>query len=391
MPKVEKIKESLSSELRLLLLLVRREVALAKEDISQKSAIKEAVQQVKDWENFIYLVNQHRVYPLAYQAVTKLEGQIPLWVMEKLKNMSGKNRMDALRQTGEMAFLAQLFAQAEISVIFVKSPHLAQWLYGDIALRPSHDLDFYINQEDLKKAIHLLQKEGYQPLYGIGKKIAAKEKKTIKEIHHIGFYHQTKKVQVELHWRLTIWELREAFSFQEMLSNSRKKQIAGVNVTILSSEDQFVFLVYHGCNHAWFRLRWLADIAELLKEEKKIDWKLVAQKIKEKKLEKMLGQALSLCSALFEVDLEQWPKEIQIFSQDILNSTSQDLALAAMFFIQEEEQKLGRLRQSWHANQYCFVILPGFAPKVNFCFKKIGRIPIKLFKEIVFSLWKIEL
>lgn len=391
MLKIEKIKEGLSPEFKLLLLLARKEVALAKGDFLKSSTITQAIQQIRDWENFIYLVNQHRVYPLVYQAVTKLKEQIPLWVVEKLKAMSGKNRMDALRQTGEMAFLANLFAQAEIPVIFVKSPHLAQWIYGDIALRPSHDLDLYVDQGDLKKAIALLQKEGYYPLHGIGERMAVKEKDTLKKIHHICFYHQIKKVQVELHWRLTFWQLREAFSFQEMLANSREKQVAGISVTILSPEDQFVFLVYHGCKHAWFRLRWLADIAELLKQEKEINWQSVVQKIKEKKLEKMLGQGLVLCSALFDVALERWPREIQNFSQDIFDPASQDLALAAMFFIQEEEQKLSRLRQSWHANQYCFAILSGFSPKMNFCFKKMGRIPVKLFKEIVFCLWKKEL
>lgn len=134
MLKIEKIKENLSPEFQLLLLLARKEVALAKGDFLKSSAILEVIQQVQGWESFIYLVNQHRVYPLVCQAVTKLEGQIPLWVVEKLKAMSGKNRMDALRQTGEMAFLAKLFAQAEIPLIFVKSPHLAQWIYGDIAL-----------------------------------------------------------------------------------------------------------------------------------------------------------------------------------------------------------------------------------------------------------------
>src|ERR1700681_921232 len=63
--------------------------------------------------------------------------------------------------TGKLLRLLELFQAAEIPVIPLKGPVLAQILYGDPVLREFEDLDLLVRKRDVLRALQLLNAHGY--------------------------------------------------------------------------------------------------------------------------------------------------------------------------------------------------------------------------------------
>ena len=49
-------------------------------------------------------------------------------------------------------------------------------------------------------------------------------------------------------------------------------RIAGADLVTLDPADLLIVLCIHGCKHIWDTLKWLVDIAELVKGQPELDW-----------------------------------------------------------------------------------------------------------------------
>src|SRR5690606_6288580 len=86
-------------------------------------------------------------------------------------------------------------------------------------------------------------------------------------------------------------------SFNELWERRRKSKITTLPVYYLGREDLFLFLVSHGARHGWSRLRWLADVHQMLKQDLK--WPVLRQLLKEYGFAEATGQAILLSKQLF--------------------------------------------------------------------------------------------
>lgn len=213
-----------------------------------------------DWEKFLSLTRHHRVYPLIYSKLIKINEKIvPSYVIQTLYKDYKKNTFQMLHLSGEMEQVSKVFTENQIRLLFLKGPVMAADLYGDISLRTSKDLDILIQITDLKRADEILVILGYEK----EEEIPFAKWKWMN--HHVTYFHPQKGIEIEVHWRIHPYPTKVP-NFNELWERKRISEITSYPVYYLGVDDLFLFLVEHGARHAWFRLRWLVDIDQILRK-----------------------------------------------------------------------------------------------------------------------------
>ncbi|MEW5595554.1 nucleotidyltransferase family protein [Peribacillus frigoritolerans] len=276
-----------------------------------------------DWGQFLQLAMHHRVYPLIYSKLKKINRDlIPSHVLQILYREYKKNTYKMLLLSSEMEQVSKLFIENQIRLLFLKGPVIAADLFGDISLRTSKDLDILIPISNLERAEELLLNAGYE----------REEGETVLNIrkwrdHHVSYFHPEKKIQLELHWRLQPFPSKEP-RFNELWERKRISMLTSYPVYFLGKSDLFLYLVSHGARHVWLRLRWLVDIDMILRQCIKDEKKCTLMKKHQNHY--IVGQALILTSQLLNTPIDKELKKLTI------GKRSKKLAQMAIFYINEE-------------------------------------------------------
>ncbi|MCP1092522.1 nucleotidyltransferase family protein [Bacillaceae bacterium OS4b] len=325
----------ISKELMLLLEIVKIE-----QDDNIEVSLKKELYTDFDWDFFLQLAIHHRVYPLIYSKIKRLEEKlIPSYVFQTLNKEYKQNTFQMLHLSGEMELVSKLFNENQVNLLFLKGPVIAAELFGDISLRTSKDLDMLIPITSLEKAEILLLSIGY-----------------VKEVvpnllnewkwrnHHVVFFHPQKKIQLEIHWRLQPRPLKEP-KFNELWERKRISNITSYPVYFLGKEDLFLYLVSHGARHGWFRLRWLLDIDQVLR--KGLNIKKSNKLLNTYQSNHIVGQALILTSNLLKTPIESNLNKL------IEKRNSKKLAQDALDFIKATES-LANIMSTKNYKRYLF-------------------------------------
>ncbi len=278
---------NISKELKLILEIVKSE----NDDISKDWYVD------IDWDLFLQLALHHRLYPLIYTKIMKMEGsRIPSHISQTLYNYYQKNTFRMLHLCGEMEKLGKLFNENEILLLFLKGPILADDLYGDISKRTSGDLDILISIENLDKANALLIDLGYEKDEYIHSVLNDWKWRH----HHFTYYHPIQDTKIEIHWRLNPAPSKEP-TFNELWGRKRKSLITSYPIYFMGNEDLFYFLVTHGARHGWSRLRWLVDIHQIVKKD--LNWNALYHLFKKYQSRYIGGQSLILSAQLLNTTI----------------------------------------------------------------------------------------
>lgn len=306
----------MAKELKLLLKILSVE-----NDESSDALYNELFKDI-EWKVFLQLAWHHRVYPLIYSKLKKMDSRmIPTHVIENLQREFKKNTFKMLHLSGETEQISKLFTENNILLLFLKGPVIAADIYGDISLRTSKDLDILIPINDLKKAEKLLLTNGYER-----EEIPGTVNEWKKRRQHLSYFHPQKKIEIEIHWRLHPPPSKEP-SFDELWERKRISLHTSYPVYFLAKEDLFLFLVAHGARHGWFRLRWLIDIDRLVR--KKISMEQINLFSNKYQMNHMIGQALILSSQLLNTPIN---KDMQLLTEGV---HSRKIAQKAIPFIYE--------------------------------------------------------
>ncbi|MFJ8064752.1 nucleotidyltransferase family protein [Psychrobacillus sp. NPDC096426] len=274
-----------------------------------------------DWQLFVDYATHHRLYPVLYNKVKQLdEPLLPDSVLQSLKELYKENTYKMLQLSGEMSFINNLLYENRIKTIFLKGPILAKDLYGDISLRTSGDLDFLIPIERIDEAEKLLVEQGYKRKDNFDRILNDWKFRN----HHVTYFHPHKRITLEIHWRLHPGPARET-NFQDLWERKRESNLTASPISYLGKEDLFHFLVVHGARHGWYRLRWLHDIHQIMKQS--LNWDLVYALFKKNHHVPHAGQALILASQLFGTKLTN---DVHVL---INNKQAFPLAQKAIFYL----------------------------------------------------------
>ena len=220
-------------------------------------------EQAIDWPLFLRIARRHRIEGLVWRALRQAQVEVPADVASALRAAADRLGRDNLAAAAECARLNACFGAAAIPLLFVKGLTLSALAYGSTLPKAGWDIDILIGADDLASAASLLQAEGYEMIIPPG--AATPER--------VAAWHGRCKESVWRHAeRGTHVELHTALSDHPMLlagvgidSPRQDVRVAeGITLPTLRLEELFAYLTVHGASSAWFRLKWIADLAALL-------------------------------------------------------------------------------------------------------------------------------
>jgi hypothetical protein len=238
------------------------------------------------------LRSRHR---LSHQQIDRLLGE----------NRSGEYLAEKMQQLDKVRRFVQvvdLLQGSGVVFLCLKGPVLSQQLYGDPAVRFSHDVDLLLlDRADMDRVDRLLISQGY---VGVDNS-SWPEKRTRQRIlmdcvHHLAYVHKEHGFMVEIHWSVyTPFPVR-ARQFERIVAdNSQRIDFAGREVLVFAQELNLLYLVIHGAKHGWQRLKWLVDIKDYPFEN--VDPGKWTRLVRELKSERIVSQTGFLLCYFFNI------------------------------------------------------------------------------------------
>jgi hypothetical protein len=233
---------------------------------------------IRDWDSLIRVAHEHRVSPLLYLKLTAAQTSVPPEALGRLRAEYDRNVFQSLANASELIAVLKEFDQHGIRALPFKGIVLGASVYRDISIRPAGDLDLLVFFRDLLTATALLRERGYKlmtPVHEDGSPAAL-------DYYEYHFERGQDGRVLELRWRLELTQprFRRNLGMDWLWPRRRSAQLAGVEVPDLDPESTLLVLCMHGSKHAWSRLSWICDVAQLMAERPNLNWKAVAHEAK---------------------------------------------------------------------------------------------------------------
>ncbi len=227
-----------------------------------------------DWDSVIAQSAKHDVTPLVYHRIKTLSPRpnIPEAIVQRLRDAYLSNCARNLRIYHELSKVLTVLRSSGIRVIVMKGAHLAELIYGDIAVRPMADVDLLVREEDLSGAAAAL--DGLE--YTIPQPQAKKKRFYLEKLHHLAPYSDERGyLKIEVHRSITPPSCEFQIDLEGIWRRSRPARVANVEVLVLSPEDLILHLSFHASfwHEFGMGLRPLCDISEAVhRYQNEIDW-----------------------------------------------------------------------------------------------------------------------
>ena len=200
------------------------------------------------------------------------ERQINDFLGEETHLENQQNRLLGMQRIGAFLETAKILDDNNVWFLNLKGPLLSQRIYGDPTYRAFRDFDILVSPKDVDQTIRLLKENGYQSTGFAWPDSSEKQKITLHFINQVEMVHPESQVMIEVHWKLFSTRITNPETVDRLFhENIESVEFGGKTLNRLSLEFELFYLIVHGGNHAWFRLKWLVDIHEILKR-KEIDW-----------------------------------------------------------------------------------------------------------------------
>ncbi len=307
-----------------------------------------------DWSLFCAIVRRHRIEGLVWEALRNSGVQLPDAEAKLLRAEARRIARMNLLIAAECRRLAAEFKVDGVPLLFVKGLTVAKLAYGGISLKKGWDIDLLVAPETLSEAAQLLLRLGYQskvPAEASMEGLHAWHRRSKESV----WRHLTKGHIVELHTSL----VNSSYLLPNVGMQSGTvdvEVVEGVVLPTLPADQLFAYLCVHGASSAWFRLKWLADLAALTGGDATETDRLY-QRAYELGAGRAAAQALLLAADLLGV-----PLSAQLGSALSASRANRILAAAAKRLMvgREPERELHNIRfgtSTIHWTQ--FLLLPG--------------------------------
>jgi hypothetical protein len=267
---------------------------------NQEEAIREAIEAAPDWSEYLRLVDRHRTPALSLAALKRVPGiAIPELASQELQKRGDACRKQAIKHCLLLAQLLKAFNRAGIPVMSLKGPILSDELYSDVGLRHSKDIDLAVAPGDLSRAQACLDTLGWH-LDSTWFQLTPRQWESFfQNEHELQFVSPAGDSVLELHWR-NEWDTPAQYSACWARSISSIWQRCSYQA--MDPIDQLLYLCNHGGFHAWFRAKWLGDLARI-HAEGQVDWQAALDRARNTGQEKPLLACLKLLQVVHGLPL----------------------------------------------------------------------------------------
>ncbi len=272
-------------------------------DSDTAARIRALLEEELDWGYLLRIAPWHGMTPLLYQHVNAIQAEaVPEAVLNDLRSDFQAKAQRNLRLIVELRKMLSLYEANGISAIPYKGPLLASSLYENVALRPYDDLDVLVRERDVPKAIELALSQGYEPLW---KLTPARTAGRLASDCEFPVIRVDERLLFEVQWRFISRTFSFPLNLERLWNRLEKVAFAGRTMTTLSPEDLLLVLCVHGTKHLWRKLKWICDIAELLRVHQQMDWDQIMAQAAELGCERMVLLGLYLAEDLLGATLPE--------------------------------------------------------------------------------------
>ncbi len=242
----------------------------ARVSIGDPTRLRIAATRVEDWPRVERLAGWHGLSPLLYHHLSlACPESVPRDVLDRLRDEYLLNSRRSLVQVGELLGVLDILNAHGIDAVPYKGPVTAAMLYENPAFRVAGDLDLLVRPTDVLAARQALESADYRPSF----QLSAQQDSAYRE-HAVGYslispHHAT---IVDLQWELS----PKRFSFRPPVESFRSRLIPidlqRTDVETFCPNDMLLVLCLHGSKHVWESLKWLVDVAELVRRYPELDY-----------------------------------------------------------------------------------------------------------------------
>jgi len=187
----------------------------------------------------------------------------------------------------DLGEVLELLDQENIQVVLLQGIALLPQIYDDVGLRPTTDIDLWVEEKDFSALVCILLSQGYQrdTLYPT----TFRKGSTILDL------------RTHILWagRIKARELLLSTNQETIYNATKALEVDGHQVRCLNEYDQVLYLMLHALKHNVERLLWLADIKLLVEDWKHADWQALIDRARELGQEKPVYHILFLLTHLF--------------------------------------------------------------------------------------------
>jgi putative nucleotidyltransferase-like protein len=254
-----------------------------------------------DWDYFLRSASRHRVLPLACRSLENVcPKEIPEYVLNRLKGYYRANVARNLAFSGKLLKLLGMLEAEGIFAVPFKGPVLAEYLYGDPALRQFTDLDILVFRYDAVRTLNFLVSIGYEPEIKLDE-----DQYTVFVNSNKGIPLSSKidRVSVDLHWDLCGGYVFRDLGLDFFKHRLKTATLSGRKINHFSPEDLLLYLCLHGTMEHWGMLDRICCVAQLISSRPDLNWEGVTTMARVIRCERILFLGLFMAKDLFGISL----------------------------------------------------------------------------------------
>jgi hypothetical protein len=221
------------------------------------------------WEEIVAAAGRHGVVPVLYHTLKPFFAglDIPAWVREKMQRIYFLSAAQNMRLYRELFMVLAALNNRGIAVILLKGAHLADTVYGNIALRPMVDVDLLARPADLHRIHEILTELGY----------GSPDGKVSYQLH-LAPYFKENGLHIDVHFNITWPPVSLRYDVASLWRRARTYSSRDIDVMTLCPEDLVLHICWHTCISHGFANGFMAlvdmvFIAEHYNEN--LDWEQV--------------------------------------------------------------------------------------------------------------------
>ncbi|WP_330702126.1 nucleotidyltransferase family protein [Novosphingobium resinovorum] len=234
------------------------------QDAAALADIREAAREVGDPALLLSLARRHHVTGLVARAI----GQCDLLAGTPLRAQLRREALDLaaenLRQLVQTRRAVDALQREGIAVAVLKGVPAALSLYGEAGIRRSVDIDLLVARRDIERAADVLAALDYRRSDPPHDASPARVRTASRYGKDWGFDHFHSDTGIELHWRL--FQNPCLLGRIGVADAALREIVPGVTLPVLPARLALLHATVHGAEHAWSRLKWLADLATALRD-----------------------------------------------------------------------------------------------------------------------------
>lgn len=265
-------------------------------------AVRRAASASFDWQYFLRIVRRQRVDGLVNDGLERAGVEVPADVSAVLNRASQEIARQTLAFAVESLRVHRLLETAGLPHLFVKGVTLDRLAYGALGLKKARDIDLVISPAAVETVCILLAQSGYDRIVPGPEVSAERFPIWLRLCKETAWRHSGSGIVLELHTAL----VDNPGLLPGVSAESPRQWVdikPGAQLPTLADDELFAYLCVHGATHCWSRLKWIADVAALLKNADGPAIERLYRRSLVIGVGRCSGQALLLCETLFAMEL----------------------------------------------------------------------------------------